>query len=101
MRLYSSLWNADDWATRGGLVKTDWSKAPFVSTYRNFRPTPAPPPPAAGGPPARREGAWWDHSLDGVAAARMRTVQQKYRIYDYCSDRRRFAQPPPECFASR
>ncbi|KAJ7979482.1 Xyloglucan endotransglucosylase/hydrolase [Quillaja saponaria] len=24
MRVYSSLWNADDWATRGGLVKTDW-----------------------------------------------------------------------------
>ncbi|KAK6151469.1 hypothetical protein DH2020_014104 [Rehmannia glutinosa] len=24
MRINSSLWNADDWATRGGLVKTDW-----------------------------------------------------------------------------
>ncbi|KAK9097894.1 hypothetical protein Syun_024939 [Stephania yunnanensis] len=24
MRIYSSLWNAEDWATRGGLVKTDW-----------------------------------------------------------------------------
>jgi len=23
MRIYSSLWNADDWAKRGGLVKTD------------------------------------------------------------------------------
>ncbi|CBI39385.3 unnamed protein product, partial [Vitis vinifera] len=37
MRIYSSLWNADDWATRGGLVKTDWSKAPFTAYYRNFR----------------------------------------------------------------
>ncbi|CAL5203643.1 unnamed protein product [Lathyrus oleraceus] len=33
MRIYSSLWNADDWATRGGLVKTDWSKAPFTAYY--------------------------------------------------------------------
>ncbi|KAL3341900.1 hypothetical protein AABB24_026094 [Solanum stoloniferum] len=36
MRIYSSLWNADDWATRGGLVKTDWSQAPFSASYRNF-----------------------------------------------------------------
>ncbi|EEF31342.1 hypothetical protein RCOM_0518110 [Ricinus communis] len=25
MRIYSILWNADDWATIGGLVKTDWN----------------------------------------------------------------------------
>lgn len=36
MRIYSSLWNADDWATRGGRVKTDWSKAPFTATFREF-----------------------------------------------------------------
>ena len=32
MRIYSSLWNADDWATRGGLVKTDWTQAPFTAS---------------------------------------------------------------------
>ena len=36
MRIFSSLWNLDDWATRGGLVKTDWSQAPFTASYRNF-----------------------------------------------------------------
>ncbi|KAI4315953.1 hypothetical protein L6164_023976 [Bauhinia variegata] len=36
MRIYSSLWNADDLATRGGLVKTDWTQAPFTTSYRNF-----------------------------------------------------------------
>ncbi|KAL9667539.1 hypothetical protein QQ045_001900 [Rhodiola kirilowii] len=36
MKIYSSLWNADDWATRGGLEKTDWSKAPFIASYRGF-----------------------------------------------------------------
>lgn len=36
MKIYSSLWNADDWATRGGLEKTDWSKAPFVASYKGF-----------------------------------------------------------------
>ncbi|CAK8531929.1 unnamed protein product [Lathyrus sativus] len=36
MRIYSSLWDAENWATRGGLVKTDWAQAPFTATYRNF-----------------------------------------------------------------
>ncbi|KAJ6393280.1 hypothetical protein OIU77_022703 [Salix suchowensis] len=36
MKIYSSLWNADDWATRGGLEKTDWSKAPFIASYKSF-----------------------------------------------------------------
>ncbi|GMP69601.1 hypothetical protein CsSME_00028800 [Camellia sinensis var. sinensis] len=36
MQIYSSLWNADDWATRGGLVKADWTKAPFTAYYRGF-----------------------------------------------------------------
>ncbi|EEF27076.1 xyloglucan:xyloglucosyl transferase, putative [Ricinus communis] len=36
MRIYSSLRNADYWATRGGFVKTDCSQAPFTASYRNF-----------------------------------------------------------------
>ncbi|PHU07636.1 putative xyloglucan endotransglucosylase/hydrolase protein 25 [Capsicum chinense] len=28
------LWNADEWATQGGRVKTDWSLAPFTAYYR-------------------------------------------------------------------
>ncbi|KAL8205788.1 hypothetical protein R6Q57_009339 [Mikania cordata] len=36
MRVYASLWNADDWATQGGRVKTDWTKAPFTASYRKF-----------------------------------------------------------------
>ncbi|KAL2454192.1 putative xyloglucan endotransglucosylase/hydrolase protein 23 [Abeliophyllum distichum] len=30
MRIYSSLWNADDWATRGGLVKTTGMRLPLL-----------------------------------------------------------------------
>ncbi|KAK3014064.1 hypothetical protein RJ639_010318 [Escallonia herrerae] len=36
MGVYSSLWNANDWATQGGRVKTDWTKAPFMASYRNY-----------------------------------------------------------------
>lgn len=34
MEVRASVWNADDWATQGGRVKTNWSHAPFVSTFR-------------------------------------------------------------------
>ncbi|KAI3994081.1 hypothetical protein MKX01_012338 [Papaver californicum] len=37
MRLYSSLWCADNWATKGGIVKTDWTRAPFVASCRAFK----------------------------------------------------------------
>lgn len=30
---FKSLWNGDDWATKGGLEKTGRSKAPFVAAY--------------------------------------------------------------------
>ncbi|OWM89267.1 hypothetical protein CDL15_Pgr010554 [Punica granatum] len=31
IRIYLSLQNADDWATRGRLIRTDWSNAPFMA----------------------------------------------------------------------
>ena len=36
MGVYSSILNADDWATQGGRVKTDRSHAPFIATYTGF-----------------------------------------------------------------
>ncbi|KAG2278904.1 hypothetical protein Bca52824_061459 [Brassica carinata] len=35
--VYSLIWKADDWATQGGLVKTDWSHAPFIASYKDFK----------------------------------------------------------------
>jgi beta-glucanase (GH16 family) len=97
MRLYSSLWNADQWATRGGLVKTDWSKAPFTASYRNFR---ADACVSSGGRSSCPAGSprWFSQRLDLTAEDKMRVVQRKYMIYNYCTDTKRFPQGfPKEC----
>ncbi|KAJ1407313.1 Xyloglucan endo-transglycosylase, C-terminal [Sesbania bispinosa] len=94
MRIYSSLWNADDWATRGGLVKTDWSKAPFTAYYRNFKATGFSPRSSN----ANSGAEWETNALDAYGRRRLRWVQKYFMIYNYCNDLKRFPQGvPTEC----
>ncbi|XP_051152061.1 xyloglucan endotransglucosylase/hydrolase protein 24-like [Andrographis paniculata] len=99
MKMLASLWNADDWATQGGRVKTDWTMAPFTATYRNYN--------AQG---CVVNGTWnscggnmnsmpWQtQGLDSNGRNRIRWVQEKYMIYNYCTDYKRFPQGlPKEC----
>ncbi|KAL0288513.1 UNVERIFIED_CONTAM: Xyloglucan endotransglucosylase/hydrolase protein 22 [Sesamum calycinum] len=98
MRVYSSLWNADDWATQHGLVKTNWTLAPFNAWYRNF---------AMDGciwSPETRTSACTDADfstrrvlkmeLDRRSRARMKRMQKKHMVYDYCKDKWRFPKGP-------
>ncbi|TYK11852.1 putative xyloglucan endotransglucosylase/hydrolase protein 23 precursor [Cucumis melo var. makuwa] len=102
MRIYSSLWNADDWATRGGLVKTDWTKAPFTASYKNFK---AEACVLSGGQsscspsaPAGSRNSWLSEEMDSVSQERLKWVQKNYMIYNYCTDTKRFPQGlPTEC----
>lgn len=99
MRLYSSLWNADGWATRGGLVKTDWTKAPFTASFSNFNVN------AciwlygwSSCSSTYPQKAWLTEDLDNSSQDRLKWVQKNYMVYDYCSDRKRFPHGfPPEC----
>ncbi|VAI79200.1 unnamed protein product [Triticum turgidum subsp. durum] len=106
---YSILWNADDWATQGGRVKTDWSHAPFSASYRGFKADACVV--TAGGKPhcgasvgtevapgTGAAGEWYNQELDLTRQQRMRWVQSNYMIYNYCTDPKRFAQGvPAEC----
>ncbi|KAI3470053.1 hypothetical protein Pfo_026716 [Paulownia fortunei] len=97
MRIYSSLWNADDWATRGGLVKTDWSKAPFTAYYRNFNAQTCTGS-CTSSNSRFSNGAWQSQELDAYSRRRLRWVQKNFMIYNYCADYKRFPQGfPPEC----
>ncbi|KAM0956178.1 hypothetical protein ACFX2A_024985 [Malus domestica] len=107
MRIYSSLWNADDWATRGGLVKTDWTQAPFTASYRNFKAnacTSGSSSSCASTASTNSVGdsAWQTQGLDAAGRNRLRWVQQKFMVYNYCNDLKRFPQGlPAECRRSR
>ncbi|KAL9264852.1 Xyloglucan endotransglucosylase/hydrolase protein 22-like protein [Drosera capensis] len=118
MRMYSSIWNADDWATQGGRVKADWTKAPFTASYRNFNGAEAciwsagksscgnstsmkSSPSSNSSSMGFQKGAWLTQQLDSPSQRRLKWVQKKYMIYNYCTDIKRFSQGlPRECSAT-
>ena len=107
MRIYSSLWNADDWATQGGRVKTDWSKAPFTAAYRNFNANACvwskgrSSCKSSSAASKTNNANWFTQEMDSTSQARMKWVQKNYMIYNYCADTQRFPQGlPKECRAA-
>ncbi|WOL08570.1 hypothetical protein Cni_G17323 [Canna indica] len=100
MRVYSSLWDADDWATRGGLVKTDWSVAPFTAAFRNYNANGCVFSSSRASSCSTGSSSWMWQEFDATSLRKMRWVQKNYMIYNYCDDRKRFPQGmPPECSA--
>ncbi|KAJ8431959.1 hypothetical protein Cgig2_024270 [Carnegiea gigantea] len=104
MYLFSSIWNADDWATRGGLEKTDWKKAPFVSCYKDFSVDGCQwedPYPACVSTTTKN---WWDQypswHLTDAQKKDYGWVKRNLVIYDYCQDTERYPTPMEECSLS-
>ena len=100
MYAYSSIWAAEDWATQGGRVKTDWSKAPFVANYRGIDLEVCE---CYGGDCVYGCASAFDWGqycrLSDDQIGKMQWVQNNYRIYDYCVDYKNYSngQMPPEC----
>ncbi|KAK1303148.1 putative xyloglucan endotransglucosylase/hydrolase protein 8 [Acorus calamus] len=101
MTVFSSIWNADDWATRGGLEKTDWKNAPFMSSYKDFSADACQwedPYPACVSTTTQN---WWDQyeawSLSETQQEDSGWVGRNLVIYDYCTDSQRYPTPPAEC----
>ncbi|KAG6384425.1 hypothetical protein SASPL_155759 [Salvia splendens] len=101
MRAYSSIWNADSWATRGGLDRINWSKAPFVAKLRKFRAR-----------ACKFQGITSVANCTAAAAAacttselglddqnQMELIRNKSLVYDYCQDYEKYmGLLPGECF---
>ena len=108
MGVYSSIWNADDWATQGGRVKTDWSHAPFIASYKGFEIDACECPIAvAADDNAKRCSSsgekryWWDEptlaELNLHQSHQLLWVRANHMVYDYCTDSARFPATPVEC----
>ncbi|XP_031284275.1 probable xyloglucan endotransglucosylase/hydrolase protein 10 [Pistacia vera] len=102
MSIKASLWNGDSWATRGGKDKTDWSKAPFIASFRNYKTDAC----VWNGNPrfcrADSSDNWWNKerysSLDRDQKRWFKWVRKYHMIYDYCLDNQRFQNNlPKEC----
>ncbi|CAN1161152.1 Xyloglucan endotransglucosylase protein 6 [Linum perenne] len=110
MGVYSSIWNADDWATQGGRVKTDWSHAPFIASYKGFSIDACEIPTSSAVSAAdlaknctsnAEKKYWWDEpvlsELNLHQSHQLLWVKANHMIYDYCSDSSRFPVMPEEC----
>jgi xyloglucan:xyloglucosyl transferase len=101
MRLYSSLWNGDKWATQGGRVKIDWAHAPFIASYQNYHLDGCAAADALAPCASPVANQWWDQpeyqNLSVAQQDKLRWVEENYMVYNYCSDTKRNPTVPFEC----
>ncbi|KAL3532840.1 hypothetical protein ACH5RR_006361 [Cinchona calisaya] len=101
MRIYSSLWDAEEWATQHGRVKTDWTLAPFTASYRNFNAEAciwSPRTRKSSCDSTSESNSWLTEELDFKSREKMVELQKKHMVYNYCEDRWRFPEGlGPEC----
>ncbi|KAL9242335.1 hypothetical protein vseg_016347 [Gypsophila vaccaria] len=102
MNVYASLWNADDWATQGGLVKTDWSLAPFSASFQGYDADACICPDQSSVTTCSETNAanWWTNAkykqLSDAECYQMEWIRQNYMIYNYCTAAVENDSPPPE-----
>ena len=84
-RINSSLWNANDWATRGGLVKTDWTQAPFTANECVWS-SGASSCSSNSSSSTSTSNAWPSQELDSTSQERLNgfRTQNNYMKYNYC-----------------
>ncbi|ERN10433.1 hypothetical protein AMTR_s00026p00206650 [Amborella trichopoda] len=102
MSIKASLWNGDSWATRGGHDKIDWSKGPFIASFRNYKIDACVWRGNARFCRTDSETNWWNKERFSTLNWRQRKLFKwaiKYHlIYDYCKDNKRFNNIlPKEC----
>jgi xyloglucan:xyloglucosyl transferase len=105
MTVYSSIWNADDWACQGGRIKTNWTYQPFTARYLNYEDSVCVWTGSNNIQDCSAETAenWYtapefrqptQSQIDS-----MNDIRSNYMIYNYCTDTKRFnGAMPQECY---
>lgn len=103
MSLYTTIWDASNWATSGGKYKVNYKYAPFVSEFKDFvihgcsvDPIQQVPAGACSDKHAQVEAQ--DYAVITPSRRRaMRKFRERYMYYSYCYDTLRYPVAPPEC----
>ncbi|XP_073525782.1 uncharacterized protein [Phyllobates terribilis] len=102
MSVKASIWDGGSWATRGGKDKIDWSAAPFVASFGDYKfdacvwsGSPGPCGESGG-------GNWWNDKgfmmLTWPQRRLLKWARNYHLVYDYCHDNKRFNFTlPKEC----
>ncbi|KAJ4757323.1 Xyloglucan endotransglucosylase/hydrolase [Rhynchospora pubera] len=101
-KVYTSIWNADDWACQGGAVKTNWTYMPFVANYLNYVENVCPYSGPNSVQVCNDPSNWYFNAqYKQMTADQLKTmndIRSKYQVYNYCTDTKRFnGNFPPEC----
>ncbi|KAG2704810.1 hypothetical protein I3843_05G022200 [Carya illinoinensis] len=102
MSIKASIWNGESWATNGGRDKIDWSKAPFLVSFRNYKIDACLWKGYARFCRVDSPGNWWNNNRFSTLTFRQRNllkwVRKHHLLYDYCHDYKRFQfKLPKEC----
>ncbi|KAJ9565060.1 hypothetical protein OSB04_001026 [Centaurea solstitialis] len=101
MQVVVSLWDGSDWATDGGQSKANWAHEPFQAHFQDFNIDGCPSVPTVSNKDCYSSRYWWNRKkyrdLDQRQLRAYENVRKKYMDYDYCTDRRRYPIPHPEC----
>ncbi|KAJ7550976.1 hypothetical protein O6H91_07G127500 [Diphasiastrum complanatum] len=97
--IFSSIWNGDQWATRGGLEKINWTYSPFTASYQGFGVDGCIYTGTADSCLTGKN--WWDQdqyqTLTSDQLSKLSWVKQNFTVYNYCTDFARYKPPLPEC----
>lgn len=95
MGIFASIWDGSIWATRGGAVKINWKKAPFVASFGKYKFDAC-----YEGQLNCTNGKWWNSPPYQISSSDQQTQLQwanQYKVYDYCQDTTRYPITPLEC----